>query len=171
MDDKFLAKIQEAGWSILSVGEMHCVGQCPNEGCNVRISLRDGAEIPKCQGRGEDFTETTINSYDHLRREARERRAQLGLAMYDVEEIAGLADGHLLKIEKDNPSRTATVRIVVEWAEALGCELVLRRGSFSGLATSRMETGRKRVTSRRKRALHMHHHRLMRRPTSKTRQR
>lgn len=133
IDPEFLRKVQRSGWIIRAVDETAVFGSCPREGCQVMVKLRPEASIPDACSRGPDLAEQAVESYDQARVFLRGRRETLGLSIKDVELGIGMADDHLAKFEKDDPSRIPTVPIFVEWAKGLGYEVVLRPTSLPPL--------------------------------------
>ncbi|MFW8636972.1 helix-turn-helix domain-containing protein [Cribrihabitans pelagius] len=67
-----------------------------------------------------------VGSYDGARMALRARREALGLTISEVEELAGATVDHLAKAEKDGSSKLPNAQLLLEWAQALGYEVVLR---------------------------------------------
>lgn len=126
LDPKFLRDVQNSGWLIRFVDQDSVTAACPRQGCSTLLKLRSGTRIPDACGSGADFREVVVGNYETLRAALKLRRQTLGLAIAEVEDIAGVATDHLAKAEKEGPSRVPTLDILAEWAEALGYEIVLR---------------------------------------------
>lgn len=125
VDTEFLRRVQNAGWHIETVTTEAVTAKCPSNGCALRAQLRPELTIPSCDT-ARDRKERVIGQYDDLRRILRSRREKLGLSIRDIEEIAGATGDHIAKAEKDDPSRIPNGQIMIEWANALGFDVVLR---------------------------------------------
>lgn len=134
IDAEFLRRVQRAGWSIRAVDQGSAVVACPRQGCGLTVRLLPTSRIPETCSRNPDYRETVVQSPDDARLALRARREALALSIEDVESIAGAADGHFLKAEKDNPSRAIRLSTFLEWAEAIGLEVVLREKELPPLA-------------------------------------
>lgn len=122
-----LKRAQRAGWMIEGVTDDGILCRCPSAGCGLRVKMKFGGPIQHCDpGLYRDPRSIPIGSYEDLRCVLRDRREDLLLTIMEVEDIAGLTHGHLLKAEKENPTRTPGLDIISEWAAALGYEIVLR---------------------------------------------
>lgn len=127
MDPKFIKFCQDKGWHIEAVTESAVVGKCPSAGCQMRAKLEQGGHVPAVDpGCRRPAADRKVASYDDVREILRERRTSLLLNIPEVEEIAGLANSHLAKAEKNSPTRIPNMQIMIEWAQALGYEFVLR---------------------------------------------
>lgn len=134
MDAKFLRDVQAAQWLIKAVDEDHVVASCPRAGCALTVKLREGAAIPQTCRTGPDLAERVVGSFEEIRLFLRSRREDLGLAIRDVEEVAGTATDHLAKWEKDGPSKIPNTETFLEWAQSLGYEVVLRPSALPPVA-------------------------------------
>lgn len=126
IDPEFLRDVQRKGWLIRSVTETTVIGGCPRAGCNLSVNLRPDKSVPETCRRGPDMAEVSLSSFDEARVALRDRRDELGLTIREVEEISGATTDHLAKAEKDGPSRNLNTQSFIEWANALGYEVVLR---------------------------------------------
>ncbi|GGE30088.1 hypothetical protein GCM10011360_17700 [Primorskyibacter flagellatus] len=127
MDPKFLKAVQDKGWHITSVTEDEVIVKCPAVGCGLFAAISERGHIPGVDpGRQRDRIDRKVETYDDIREILRDRREGLSLTIREVEDLAGFAQDHLAKMEKDNPSKTPNVQHVIEWAQALGFEMVFR---------------------------------------------
>lgn len=127
MKPEFLRKVQQAGWHIEKVTEDAVQAKCPSAGCALRAMLAEGGFVPDCDpARSRDLVDRKVETYDDIRLMLRERRESLGLSIREVEEIGGMATDHLAKAEKDDPVKIPNANLLIEWAQSLGFELVLR---------------------------------------------
>lgn len=135
MDPKFVKKVQTAGWHITSVTEDAVVGSCPSVGCGLKAKLEPGGIVPDVDpGCRRNRLDEPVEDYDDIRRALRGRREDLGLTIREVEEIGGISVDFLAKFEKDDPSKTPNAQTLIEWAQALGYEIVLRPGQLTPYA-------------------------------------
>jgi len=148
IDQDFLRLIQRRGWQIVSADEEHVWAGCPREGCKLTVRLRPDGLVPDACGRGADLTEHVVTSFDVGRLFLRDRRVSLGLSIREVEEIGGIAEDFLAKFEKDNPSKTPNAQTFLEWAKALGYEVVLRPSFLPPLALRIIAETRAKLRSR-----------------------
>lgn len=155
MDPKFLRDVQNAGWSIVAVSEDSCIAKCQNAGCAVMLRLTEKSLIQTTGsgGGGQDFS---VTSFDGVREFLRGRRQSLTLNINEVEEIAGMTQDFLAKFERDGWAEAGTVRqpnvqTLVEWAGALGYEVVLRPVGLPAKALSYIAATRRMFEARRKR--------------------
>ena len=125
MDVPFLRKVQEAGWLIDRVDLKSVDAACPREGCSLRVKLRQGAAIPTACGGGA-LNEMVAQNFEDARTFLLHRRPRLALSISDVEHIAGMTPDYLAKFGKDNPSKIPNAQTFLEWAQALGMEVVFR---------------------------------------------
>lgn len=125
MDADFLKRLQAAGWHVESVTDEKVVARCRSPGCQLRMKMTERSPLfqSHAPGYGLDYE---VNEYEQVRELLRQRREQLGLTIADVEEICGLADGHLAKAEKDGPTRIPRFDVLATWAAGLGFSFVLR---------------------------------------------
>jgi transcriptional regulator with XRE-family HTH domain len=127
MDTKFLREVQKAGWFIEKVTKSFVVGKCPAQGCHMRAKLNCTADVPLVDPAGRrSAKDITLTGYDPARRVLRSRREKLGLSIREVEEISGIVDDHLAKMEKDAYTKVPNAQTFIEWAQSLGFEVVLR---------------------------------------------
>lgn len=125
MDVPFLRKVQDAGWLIDRVDKNSVDAACPREGCSLRVKLRQGAAIPTACGGGAS-DERIIQNFEDARVVLLHRRQRLALSISDVEHIAGMTPDYLAKFGKENPSKIPNAQTFLEWAQALGMEVVFR---------------------------------------------
>lgn len=134
MDQSFLKDVQLRGWPIERVNLDDVVVGCPNDGCSVKVRLKNGSKIPDPCNTGAKLRYQVVNVFDDARTFLRSRREELRLTIRDVESISGMADDFLAKFEKENPSKYPNVQTFVEWAQSLGYQVVLTPADFSSLA-------------------------------------
>jgi transcriptional regulator with XRE-family HTH domain len=130
MDADFLRAVQRAQWLIKAADEGSVIARCPRAGCTLTVRLSPGGVIPQTCRTGPDFLETVIRSFEDIRLPLREAREDYGLTIADVEQASGMADYHLAKCEKDDPSKIPNIETVISWAGSLGYDVILRRGSL-----------------------------------------
>lgn len=131
MDPKFLKKVQECGWHLEQVSETQVVGRCPAEGCGMKALLKQGEPVPQVDpDQRRNGLDVPVESFDHFRRILRERREDLGLRIWETEYMVGVAIDFFAKVEKENPSKTVNFQTALDWAQALGFEIVLRPTSI-----------------------------------------
>lgn len=152
MDTKFLKAVQEKGWHIEAATEESVIAKCPSAGCNLRAELRFGGHVPDVDpGCKRNLLDQEVTTYDDLRTMLRSRRDNLRLSIREVEEIAGMPTDHLAKIEHDGMKRLPNFQFVMEWAAALGFEVVLRPIPMTSYAIRTICDTRDKVASRTKR--------------------
>lgn len=144
----FLKAAQRAGWHLVGVDETGAIGACPTPGCDVKVKLRPGHQIPEtCR---KDRQELVVEDYETIRQHLRNRREQLTLTIPEVEHIAGFTADHIAKAEKPEPSRQMKLDLLAMWARALGYEIVLRPVGLPDLALRLIEETRDKHAARRK---------------------
>ena len=152
MDAKFLKELQDSGWHIEHVSEESAICKCPSVGCGLRAKLTQGAHIPKVDpGHRRDLLDHPISQYDDIRRILRERREGLGLTIREVEEVSGMAGDHLAKAEKDDFVKVPNANVMIEWAQSLGFEVVLRPSGLPTYTRRVVAESRKSQASRQRR--------------------
>lgn len=155
MDQKFLKQVQDAKWQIKAAGEDFVVAQCPRAGCNLLVNLKPGGAVPQTCRPGPDLLERVVSSFEDARLFLRERREDLGLSIRDTEEISGAATDHMAKWEKDSPSKIPNTETFLEWAKALGYDVVLRPAPLPPLALSMIIETRPLIARRVQRNRHL----------------
>lgn len=152
MDQKFLKNVQAAGWRIVGVDETSVIGACPSVGCGLKAKLDQGKKVPEVDpGCKRNVMDRPVASFSEIRDVLRPRREELGFVIKDVEEIAGLAVDYLAKFEKDDPSKIPNIEAVMNWAEALGYEFILRPKEMTPYALRRLAETRDKLDKRRRR--------------------
>lgn len=121
---EFLREVQRAGWIIDFVVDDMAVGQCPRAGCGLRVNLRPGASIPQACPGSETLADMPMESYAQLLSFLSERRENLALNMPQTDEIIGLAEGHIGKLE--SMARQPWPATLFDWVSGLGFQIVLR---------------------------------------------
>jgi len=129
-DKGFLQAVQQAGWCIDEVHAHGLVAKCPRHGCGLRVDLSPGKFIPETCSAVPGMYEVVVPEFKDARTFLRDRRDSLRLNIAELEECIGLTKDHLAKIEPDDPFRLPNVVTFIEWAQALGYEVVLR---YAGL--------------------------------------
>ncbi len=152
IDAKFLRTVQEAGWHIESASEKAVTGRCPAQGCQQCATLKPGDDIPAVDPDGHrDRRDIPVETFDDLRGHLRQRREQLGLTIKETEEIGGIAQDHLAKFEKDDSRRLPNAQTAIEWAQALGYQVVLRPGPMTALGLRTIADTRPKLKHRKRR--------------------
>lgn len=127
MDVKFLREVQAKGWHVEAATETAVIAKCPSVGCNLRAKLACNAHIPEVDpNKSRGILDRKVEKYDDIREILRARREGLALTIREIEEISGIAVDHLAKMEKDDFRKQPNAQTLIEWAQALGFELVLR---------------------------------------------
>lgn len=112
------------------------------------LALRSSAAIPVACNSGPDFTEVVVRDYEDLRVFLRDRRNALVLNIPEVEEMAGMTKDMLAKCEKDNPSKIPNIQTLIEWANSLGYDLVLRHSTLPPKSVRYIVDSRDKVKAR-----------------------
>lgn len=152
MDPKFIKTVQDKGWRVDAVTESSVICKCPAAGCSLRAEIQENGHVPAVDpGQRRDMIDQPIASYDDIRRMLRSRREELRLAMSEVEDIAGFSSDHLAKIEKESIERQPNAQMLIEWANALGFEIVLRPAPLTPFAVRVICDTRSKIESRTRR--------------------
>lgn len=150
-DPKFLKDVQDAGWLVKAVVEGSCVAKCPTSGCSMMALLAEGKHIPKRVVERGPSADMLVTGYDVGRQILRERRRELLLTIKEVEIASGIAEDHAAKFERDEWSRQPNAETFIEWAAALGFEVVLRPVELPPITLRMIAESRDRVPARTKR--------------------
>ena len=121
---KLIEAVEGAGWVVDTIEDGSCIARCPSQGCATRIVVRDPGKPPQ-RRKSSDVVGVAPPNWQEARKFLRERRHKLKVTISDVEDIAGLADGHVLKAEKNQPMRVPQFDTMMNWAAALGVEVWL----------------------------------------------
>lgn len=124
MTPDFLKKVQAAGWAIEEVDEDRCTVRCPQPGCAMRGRFVEGGAVPR-RDAPRPFN-LPVRQFDDARQALRDRRQTLGLTIAEVEELAGIAQDHLAKFEKVDFVKPPNIETFLEWAAALGFDVLLQ---------------------------------------------
>lgn len=152
MNPEFLKDIQKGGWVIEQVREDGAIAKCPAAGCGMRALLQVGRNIPSVDPTSDrDRRDQVIDSFEAIRELLRLRRNELALTIRETEELAGMAVDHLAKIEKPYPSRMPNFQIVLELAQALGYEIILRPAPMSPFSLRTISETRSKLETRKRR--------------------
>jgi hypothetical protein len=150
IEPKFLNDVQRAGWNLVAVDEERAVAGCPRSDCNLTVNLKPGATIPEVCRPKPPLAEHAIASFDAARVALRGRREELGFTIRDVENIGGIADDYLAKFEKDDPAKIPNAQTFIEWAQALGYDVVFRPTMLTAMALRTIADTRRMLEARRK---------------------
>lgn len=152
MEPKFVREVQKAGWHVESVTSDDVVARCPSVGCGLRAKLAQSSKIPvvdpACRRSAVDLP---VHDFDDIRKALRTRREELALTIREVEEIGGITVDYLAKFEKDEPSKYPNAMLLIEWAQTLGYEFVLRPADMTPYAIRTICDTRDKEASRQKR--------------------
>ena len=152
---EFLKTIQKRGWHILRARKDEVLVQCPARGCGLVNRIPVGGHVPEVDPQGErNRLDHPVHSFDDIREVLRARREDLGWSIRETEEVAGLSVDYLAKFEKDDPSKIPNAIVLVEWAQALGYEWVLRPAALPSLGLRMLADTRDRADARRRRFEH-----------------
>lgn len=149
MDGEYLRAVQAAGWMIVAVETDSVWIGCPRAGCNLKTRLKSGGHIPAVCRTDPPLPEIPVVGYLNDARPAlRERRQQLGLTIRDTEDVSGIADDHLAKMEKDDPSKIPNILTFVDWAASMGYDVVLRPSVLPPVTIARIVETREALERR-----------------------
>ncbi len=152
MDTKFVKDVQAAGWSIQAVTPDSVIAKCPSAGCNLIAEMRLGGFIPSVDpGYRRDPFDRQVATYDEIRKLLRGKRESLLLTIRETEEVAGLEPDLLAKVERDGTKKIPNVQTLMDWAGALGFELVLRPVPMTAYALRTIVETRDKTAARIKR--------------------
>ena len=155
VDLKFLRAVQRAGWQVQGADEGRCIARCPSPGCGVKVALTPGRSVP-ARSAPSFSVEKHVTGFEDARSFLKERRLDLLFTIQEVEEIAGMTVDFLAKFEREDWATAGTVRqpnvqTFVEWAQALGYNVVLVPGELPPYALRMIEQTRPRAAARLKR--------------------
>ncbi len=147
LSQQFLRDVQRAGFIVVGADAKGCVGRCGAPGCKLRVKLREGAAIPQ-RAAITNILGVPLTSFDNARRVLRQRRKDLHLSIAEVEEVAGMTPDRLAKCERDEWTKQPNVQTFIEWAGALGFDVVLQPAAMPPLMLSTIVQTRALVASR-----------------------
>ena len=147
VDVAFLREVQQRGWLLRRVDTDTCVGLCPHSGCGMAVLLAPGRPIPS---RVEPVRETGFRVTTAAEAQAflRTVREELRLSQAEVNEAAGLAEGHVAKAEQVPPSRNMNLDTLSEWAQSIGVEIWMVRRELPQKTLRQVVDTRGRVDAR-----------------------
>lgn len=154
MNPDTLKAIQKKGWAIETADVGSCTVKCPTPGCKMRARFRHGSSVPQRDVPGYSWDQA-VGSFDEARESLKVRRQELGLTIAEVEHISGIAGDHLAKFERtnwmDKNLRMPNVETFMEWATALGFDVVLRHGELPPVTLRWIADTRPKIDARRRR--------------------
>lgn len=124
---KWIIKAQSAGWRVVSSrgGSLHMA--CDRQGCPGTLKLPINNLGPTPEPCGEQhhgkYGQPAFDQYRDLVAALSTRRRLIGLSQEDVNGAAGLADGHINKLEAFD--RTAQFPTLQLWANTVGLKITL----------------------------------------------
>lgn len=124
---EFIKEAQSVGWRVLSSRNgmlslgCKCIG-CPGR-LSVPLTALNGPVAPCPRKHHGQYAAPVYQNYRELVGALVAKRRSLGLSQEDVTAAAGLADGHINKLEAF--SRTAQLPTLQLWAETVGLSLTL----------------------------------------------
>lgn len=150
MKPEDLKSIQQRGWTIVAVDREGCTVKCPTRGCQMRARFKkDGAvpnrDVPTYSG------DQVVKSFDDVREAMKARRQELGLTIAEVEHISGISADYLAKFEKTEHLRRPGVGTMIDWATALGVDVVMRLGELPPVTLRWISDTRPKIEARRRR--------------------
>lgn len=154
MDQGFLRDVQKAGWLINAVDETVVRVSCPRHGCNLKVNLRKGKNIPVACSPQPEKQYIEIDGTDAIRLLYRLIREELGLTIKEVEEMAGASVDYFAKAEKNNPSKFPNFQSTLEWGKSLGVRILAERGPLPAMSLRYLADSRKQVAARLKMQAH-----------------
>ena len=124
---EFIHRAQANGWKVARVTPGAVALQCGHVGCRGHLvvpmsELRDPGPCPFQHASG--YAAPVFTAYEALISELVERRKALGLAQEEVCAAAGLAPGHISKLEAF--ARVATFPTLQHWTATLGLEVTVQ---------------------------------------------
>lgn len=141
---KWIKAAQKANWRVQSSQKGTLRLCCAAHGCkgSVTRSLSDLGPIPAPCDRDHSglYAQPVFDEYRAFVAELARRRRQIGLSQEDLGAAAGLADGHINKLEAF--ARTAQFPTLQLWANTLGMKVSLAPAPIPA-ATLRAIEGRK----------------------------
>ena len=150
-DLKFLKDVQNSGWSILAVTEGACIGRCPTSGCSMKALMTEGKPIPQRVVAYGPSLDMPVGGYDEAREVLKARREELLLTIQELEIVSGIAETHAAKFERAEWTRQPNTETFIEWAAALGYEVVLRPVDLPPITLRMISETRDRAAQRQKR--------------------
>lgn len=110
-----------------------------------------GKQIPQRIVPDAPSLDIVVESWADLKLILKDRREELGLTIREVEEVTGIADDHVAKMEPINASRQPNVDTLKHWTGGIGYELVLRPVALPPVTLAMIEETRDRTPGRTKR--------------------
>jgi transcriptional regulator with XRE-family HTH domain len=124
---EFIQKAQATGWRVISTRDGVIKLKCRCHGCKATLiqPIKTLAAIPQPCGRSHHglYAAGTYDEYKSLVAVFIRKRRSLGLSQEDLCAAAGLADGHVNKLEAF--ARTAQMPTLQLWAKTLGLEITV----------------------------------------------
>ena len=146
----FLRRVQQSGWRIESVDGDTCTVRCPRAGCDMRARFRAALDVPPRNLPLHSLDEP-VRSFDDARALLKARREELGLTIAEVEHVSGIADDHLAKCERTAFDKMPNVQTFMEWAQALGFDVILRPAELPPVVLRVISETRDKLPARRRR--------------------
>ncbi|GIT90135.1 hypothetical protein JANAI62_03820 [Jannaschia pagri] len=142
----FLKRVQRAGWILVTAHKGHCVAKCPNASCGMVAKFVPGKPIPQASPMTDHIV---IVSFEDLLAALKHRRHELALTIPEVEHAAGFSSDHLAKAESSKAVRTPGLQLCIQWAQALGYEIVLKPAPLPPVTLRHISDSRHLVPHRR----------------------
>ena len=124
---KWIKEAQSAGWRVTSSRGGTLFLSCSREGCKGAQSIDLGklgpAPEPCTLDHNKQYARKVYDEYKSLVAALVKKRRALGLSQEDINAAAGLAEGHINKLESF--ARTAQFPTLRLWAETVGLEITL----------------------------------------------
>lgn len=127
LKSEWIRAAKAAGWKarLGKDGLLHL--KCGRQGCKGRVALPlanlGPVPAPCALPHVQQYGQQTYDLYRSMVDELKRRRMLLGLSQEDVNAAAGLADGHINKLEAFH--RTAQFPTLKLWTETLGLSITL----------------------------------------------
>lgn len=124
----YILEAQKAGWLLFSSNREGLTFQCAHPGCHEAMfapqSVVNREVMPEpCARQHVDAQGVTVESYQDAMTVIADARRRLGVDQNDVGATAGLADGHVNKIEAGH--RHCTLPVLLSLAATVGLSVVL----------------------------------------------
>lgn len=125
----FIEAAQERGWVLFSSTPEGLTFRCARMGCEharfvSQERVESGRTLAACQWEHRPGANRyAVPSYSEMVYLLREARWRMGLSQEELGACIGGADGHVNKLEVGD--RRATMPTLLEWAQALGFDVVL----------------------------------------------
>lgn len=138
---QWIQKAQGKGWRVQSASKGVLSLRCSAHGCKGALSLplSNLGQVPEpcALEHVAQYAKPVFDEYRALVSDLARRRRLLGLSQEDLNAAAGLADGHINKLEAF--ARTAQFPTLQLWAKTLGTSITLAPSPLPAATTRAIE--------------------------------